>query len=107
MQLYKMSAPITDHINDYASLYGALYQGIGKSGNSFNLTEHLYDTHLHLDLQKDRIGAISECKIEEHQIYTIAVTNLPDLYRKRNLAKIASKYIRFATWFSPRIDSSL
>ena len=26
--------------------------------------EHLYDTHFHLDLQKDRIGAIYE--IEEH-----------------------------------------
>ena len=42
--------------------------------------EHLYDTHFHLDLQKDRTAAI--CEIEENQIYAIAVTNLPDLYRK-------------------------
>ena len=39
--------------------------------------EHLYDMHFHLDLQKDRIAAIRE--IETNQIYTIAVTNLPDL----------------------------
>ena len=41
--------------------------------------EHLFDTHFHLDLQKDRAAAIRD--IEEKQIYTIAVTNLPDLYR--------------------------
>lgn len=62
--------------------------------------EHLYDTHFHLDLQKDRIGAIYE--IEEHQIYTIAVTNLPDLYRKES-GEIASKYIRFALGFHPEL----
>ena len=41
--------------------------------------EHLYDTHFHLDLQKDRTAAI--CEIEENQIYAIAVTNLQKLYR--------------------------
>ena len=53
------------------------------------MMEHLYDTHFHLDLQKDRIAAIRE--IEDTQIYTIAVTNLPDLYRKES-AEIKSKY---------------
>ena len=62
--------------------------------------EHLYDTHFHLDLQKDRTTAIRE--IEEHQIYTIAVTNLPDLYRKES-GEIASKYIRFALGFHPEL----
>ena len=62
--------------------------------------EHLYDTHCHLDLQKDRTTAIRE--IEEHQIYTIAVTNLPDLYRKES-GEIASKYIRFALGFHPEL----
>lgn len=62
--------------------------------------EHLYDTHFHLDLQKDRTTAIRE--IEEHQIYTIAVTNLPDLYRKES-SDIASKYIRFALGFHPEL----
>ena len=62
--------------------------------------EHFYDTHFHLDLQKDRTTAIRE--IEEHQIYTIAVTNLPDLYRKES-SDIASKYIRFALGFHPEL----
>ena len=62
--------------------------------------EHLYDTHFHLDLQKDRVAAIRE--IEEHQIYTIAVTNLPDLYRKE-YCEIASKYIRLALGFHPEL----
>lgn len=62
--------------------------------------EYLYDTHFHLDLQKDRTVAIRE--IEEHRIYTIAVTNLPDLYRKES-SEIASKYIRFALGFHPEL----
>lgn len=62
--------------------------------------ERLYDTHFHLDLQKDREAAIRE--IENNQIYTIAVTNLPDLYRKES-AEINSKYIRFALGFHPEL----
>lgn len=62
--------------------------------------EHLFDTHFHLDLQKDRVSAIRT--IEEKQIYTIAVTNLPDLYRKESV-EIASKYIRFALGFHPEL----
>ena len=58
--------------------------------------ENLFDTHFHLDLQKDRAAAIRQ--IEELRIYTIAVTNLPDLYRKEK-TEVASKYIRFA-WAS-------
>ncbi len=61
---------------------------------------HLYDTHFHLDLQKDRAAAIKE--IEDNQVYAIAVTNLPDLYRKES-AEIASKYIRFALGFHPEL----
>jgi TatD DNase family protein len=41
-------------------------------------------------------------EIEEKQIYTIAVTNLPDLYRKESV-EIASKYIRFALGFHPEL----
>lgn len=62
--------------------------------------EYLYDTHFHLDLQKDRTAAIRE--IEKYKIYTIAVTNLPDLYRKES-GEIASKYIRFALGFHPEL----
>lgn len=62
--------------------------------------EHLYDTHFHLDLQKDRAAAI--CEIEENRIYTIAVTNLPDLYRKE-FTEIKSKYVRIALGFHPEL----
>ena len=62
--------------------------------------EHLYDTHFHLDLQKDRTATIR--KIEENQIYTIAVTNLPDLYKKE-AAEIKSKHIRIALGFHPEL----
>lgn len=62
--------------------------------------KHLYDTHFHLDLQKDRTAAI--CEIEENQIYAIAVTNLPDLYRKEAV-EIKSKYIRIALGFHPEL----
>lgn len=62
--------------------------------------EHLYDTHFHLDLQKNRAATIRE--IEENQIYTIAVTNLPDLYKKER-AEINSKYVRIALGFHPEL----
>lgn len=61
---------------------------------------HFFDTHFHLDLQKERNAAIKE--IEDNSIYTIAVTNLPDLYRRERF-EIASKYIRFALGFHPEL----
>ena len=64
------------------------------------MMEHLYDTHFHLDLHKDRWDVIRE--IEEFKIYTIAVTNLPDLYRMES-AEIASKFIRFSLGFHPEL----
>lgn len=60
----------------------------------------LYDTHFHLDLQKNRAAAIQH--IEDNKIYTIAVTNLPDLYRCESI-EVASKYIRFALGFHPEL----
>lgn len=63
-------------------------------------SEHLYDTHFHFDLQKDRFAAFHE--IEVHRIYTVAVTNLPDLYQKEQ-AEIDSKYIRLALGFHPEL----
>lgn len=62
--------------------------------------EHLYDIHYHLDLQKDRSATIGE--IENNQIYTIAVTNLPELYQKEK-EEIKSKYIRIALGFHPEL----
>lgn len=42
----------------------------------------LYDTHFHLDLQKNVKAAIEE--INANKIYTIAMTNLPVLYEKKS-----------------------
>lgn len=61
---------------------------------------YLFDTHFHLDLQKDRVAAIRQ--IEENSIYTIAVTNVPDLYRKE-LSEVVSKYIRLGLGFHPEL----
>ena len=61
---------------------------------------YLFDTHFHLDLQKDRVAAIRQ--IEENSIYTIAVTNVPDLYGKE-LSEVVSKYIRLGLGFHPEL----
>lgn len=61
---------------------------------------NFYDTHFHLDLQKSRNDIIRE--IEQNNIYTIAVTNLPPLYEKLN-SEINSKYIRVALGFHPEL----
>ena len=61
---------------------------------------YLFDTHFHLDLQKDRVAAIRQ--IEENSIYTIAVTNVPDLYRKE-LSEVVSNYIRLGLGFHPEL----
>ena len=58
------------------------------------MTKHLHDTHFHLDLQKDKRGEIEN--IAKNEIYTIAMTNLPDLYQKEVLL-YGQKYIRIAT----------
>lgn len=60
----------------------------------------LYDTHFHLDLQKDINAAINE--INSNQIYTIAMTNLPVLYEKE-LREYESSYIRIALGFHPEL----
>lgn len=59
----------------------------------------LYDTHFHLDLQKDIKGAIEE--INNHKIYTIAMTNLPALYEKE--LQYMSPYIRIGLGFHPEL----
>ena len=56
----------------------------------------LYDTHFHLDLQKNVKAAIEE--INANKIYTIAMTNLPVLYEKEK-QQYDSPYIRTALGF--------
>ena len=57
------------------------------------MMKHLHDTHFHLDLQKDKYRAIED--IVKNEIYTIAMTNLPDLYQKET-SLYGQKYIRIA-----------
>lgn len=61
---------------------------------------HLFDTHSHLDLSRNFEYTIQE--IERLRIYTIAVTNLPILYKKLS-NKIDSKYIKPALGFHPEL----
>jgi TatD DNase family protein len=55
------------------------------------MNNYLHDTHSHLDLSKNFDTTVEE--IERQKIYTIAVTNLPILYKKLS-TKINSKYIK-------------
>ena len=64
------------------------------------MMKHLHDTHFHLDLQKDKSKAIED--IVKNGIYTIAMTNLPDLYQKE-LPLYEQKYIRVALGFHPEL----
>lgn len=61
---------------------------------------NLYDTHCHLDLLPDKKKVIEE--INRSHIYVMAMTNLPDIYRKeKNLYD--SKYIRTCLGFHPEL----
>jgi TatD DNase family protein len=64
------------------------------------MVNNLYDTHFHLDLFKSTDEII--CSIEKNKIYTIAVTNLPVLFKKMN-ENVSSKYIRPALGFHPEL----
>lgn len=59
-----------------------------------------HDAHFHLDLYNNIPEIIKE--IEKREIYTIAVTNLPVLFKKLD-EKIHSKYIRVALGFHPEL----
>ena len=60
----------------------------------------IFDTHLHLDLINNKAEVIKE--IEDNEIYTIAVTNLPVLFMKLN-NELSSKYIRPALGLHPEL----
>lgn len=61
---------------------------------------NLHDTHLHLDLYKDINGIVNQ--INHYKLYTIAVTNHPDIYVKLS-QMIDSKYIRVGLGFHPEL----
>lgn len=64
--------------------------------NRFNM-----DAHMHFDLYKNRQSVLNY--IEENKSYTIAVTNLPDLYKRYYEEKWNYKYIRLALGFHPEL----
>lgn len=63
------------------------------------MNNFLFDTHYHLDLIKNQVESIGH--INTKRIYTIAVTNLPDLYNRGK--KSDSKYIKHALGFHPEL----
>lgn len=60
-----------------------------------------FDTHIHLDLFEEREDIIKY--IEKEKSYTIAMTNLPVLYRKYINMYRDLEYIRFALGFHPEL----
>jgi len=61
----------------------------------------VHDVHAHIDLYYDRKRVISY--IERENINTIAMTNLPEIYKKYQEEHFFSKYIRFALGFHPEL----
>ena len=65
------------------------------------MSEFFMDTHMHFDLYKNKYEVLKY--IEENKSYTIAVTNLPDLYKKYYAENWNYKYIRLALGFHPEL----
>ena len=65
------------------------------------MTSMLHDTHFHLDLFNNPGNVLAQ--IERAKIYTIAVTNLPDLFSHTDTLTQNSKYVRPALGFHPEL----
>lgn len=61
---------------------------------------NLYDTHCHIDLLPDKKAIMEE--INQGHIYVMAMTNLPDIYRREKVV-YDSKYIRTCLGFHPEL----
>ncbi|MDD3417224.1 MAG: TatD family hydrolase [Lachnospiraceae bacterium] len=61
----------------------------------------LMDAHMHFDLYKKREDVLSY--IEAHHSYTIAVTNLPELYERYYQLYANFKHIKIALGFHPEL----
>lgn len=59
------------------------------------------DAHMHFDLYKNRDEVLTY--IETHHSYTIAVTNLPELYERYYQKYENYKYIKIALGFHPEL----
>lgn len=67
------------------------------------MTKFNMDAHMHFDLYKNREDVLKY--IEENNSYTIAVTNLPGLYRRYYSKEWNYKFIRLALGFHPELAS--
>ncbi|SHK78180.1 TatD family hydrolase [Hespellia stercorisuis] len=65
------------------------------------MADFLMDAHMHFDLYKNREEVLSY--IEAHHSYTIAVTNLPELYERYYRQYADYKYIKIALGFHPEL----
>lgn len=65
------------------------------------MTKFKMDTHMHFDLYKDRNEVLNY--IEESGSYTIAVTNLPDLYERYLHLNDGRKFVKCALGFHPEL----
>lgn len=61
----------------------------------------LFDTHCHLDLYPDYGGVLDE--IECAQIYTIAVTNAPSVFRRSSQIAEGARFVRTAIGLHPEL----
>lgn len=65
------------------------------------MTDFYMDMHMHFDLYKNKYEVLKY--IEDKKSYTLAVTNLPDLYRKYYAENWDYKYVRLALGFHPEL----
>lgn len=62
---------------------------------------HFIDTHCHVDLFPDYQAIVA--KTEREQIYTIAVTNTPSVFRQSSRLTSGKKYLRTALGLHPEL----
>lgn len=65
------------------------------------MSKFYFDTHMHFDLYQNRDDVLRY--LEENGCYTIAITNLPDLFEKYRLCYGEYKYVKFALGFHPEL----
>lgn len=62
---------------------------------------HLVDTHVHIDYYKNYKQIYD--KYNDLKIYTLFVTNLPEIYQECSLTFMDSKYVKIALGYNPQM----
>ena len=65
------------------------------------MSKFYFDTHMHFDLYQNRDDVLTY--MEANRCYTIAITNLPELFEKYRLCYGRYKYVKFALGFHPEL----